>query len=268
MKLSKQINTITGLVTFAFLSVLSLTNTPLKAGLGSDPDCPDSGNADAMSSNCFQTPTVMEVPFYELGFCTSDPLSGFSFSRDNCEKAWDSSTPQTIDLAKFNYSGLTSGLTYKIPNRTYTHAYVIVGNTWGLKSEAYFNNKTYYSDENGSVTETAADFAKFDDTITSMSGTESPDNCYDYQNSTDYGPIKAVITDSSLNTASNTSTCNSAVRLVGSIDLDNDLTMSDSVKSYNLTWIIRKMGIFVQNGGTAPNKFYSGPFVPNFELTK
>ena len=75
-----------------------------------------------------------------------------------------------------------------------------------------------------------------------------------------------AITGSSLNTASNTSTCNSALRLVGSIDLDTDLVMSDSVKTYNLTWIIRKMGIFVQNGGTAPNEFFSGPFVPNFDL--
>ena len=266
MNFSKQIKLSSGLVILTFLSALNLTNNPLKAGLGSDPDCPDSGNVDAMSAHCFQTPTVMEVPFYELGFCTSDPLSGFSFSRDNCEKAWDSSTPQTIDLSKFNYSGLTSGLTYKIPNKTYTHAYVIVGNTWGLKSEAYFNNTTYYSDENGSATETAADFSKFNDTINSMSGTEAPDNCYDYENSTDYGPIKAVITDSSLNTASNASTCNSAVRLVGSIDLDNDLTMSDSVKSYNLTWIVRKMGIYVENGGGAPANFWSGPFVPNFEL--
>ena len=266
MNFSKQIKLSSGLLIFAFLSALNLTNHPLRAGLGSDPDCPDTGNADVMSSHCYQTPEVMEVPFYELGFCTSDPLSSFAFSRSNCEKAWDSSTPQTIDLAQFSYSGLTSGLTYKIPNKTYTHAYVIVGNTWGLKGKAYFNNKTYYSDANGSATETAANYSKFNDKITSMSGTESPDNCYDYENSTDYGPIKAVITDSSLNTASNTSTCNSAVRLVGSIDLDTDLVMSDSVKTYNLTWIIRKMGIFVQNGGTAPNEFFSGPFVPNFDL--
>ena len=147
------------------LSIFPLVIQPMKAGLGSDPDCPDEGSAaasSAMSEDCHGTPTVMEVPFYELGFCTSDPLVNYSFSRDNCSKAWSSSTAQTVDLASFNYTGLTSGLTYKVPNQTYTHAYVVVGTTWGIKGKAYFNGKTYYSDSSGNFTDNEANYSKYD----------------------------------------------------------------------------------------------------------
>mgnify|MGYP001392539707 CR=1 FL=1 len=263
-------------ISVAFLSLVALaiptlcfSVQPAKAGLDSKPDCPDSGNASTMTSDCYGTPTVMEIPFYELGFCTSDPLDGYSFSRANCSKAWSSTTPETIDLADFNYTGLSEELTYQIPNQTYSHAYVIVGNTWGLKGEAYFNSKTYYTDSSGDVTENLDNYSKFDNKITDMEGTESTGSCFDYAETTDYGPIKAVLTDSNLVTATGNSSCNSSVRMIGSIDLDTDLVMTDSIKTYNLTWIIRNMGLYVNwNFGTSPVGWWAGPFVPNFVLSE
>ena len=89
-------------------SFTPILNNPVKAGLGSVPDCPDEGSAaasGAMSEDCYLTPETMEVKFYELGFCTtSDPLSGANFSRTNCTKAWESSSGQTLDLASFTRS--------------------------------------------------------------------------------------------------------------------------------------------------------------------
>ena len=243
---------------------------PAKAALGSVPDCPNEGSdaaAGAMSEDCYQTPEVMEVKFYELGFCTtSDPLSGSNFSRTNCQKAWENTSGQTIDLADFSYEGLTSGLTYKIPNDTYEYAYVVVSNTWGLKGKAYFNDITYYTQADGNGGTNVDDYGKADLTITSMGGGSG---CWDFSESTDYGPVKAYITDSDLTTATNTSTCNSTTRLVGSIDLDTPVVMTADVKAYQLKWIIRKMGLFVDyDSGTAPSGFGGGPFVPDFTLSK
>ena len=257
------------------LPTFSLSAQPTKAGLGSDPDCPDEGSPAAsgeMSEDCHGTPAVMEIPFYEIGFCTSDPLVDYSFSRENCSKAWSSTAPQTVDIASFNYQGLTSGSTYKVPNQTYTHAYVILSNAWGIKGKAYFNSKTYYSTSDGSFTDNEASYGKYDNTTTYMNGTEFPstgDNCYDYANTTPYGSIKAVLTDVNLTSASDRSSCNSAQRLVGSIDLDTDLVMTDSVKNYKLTWVVRKMGLYVDwEGDAEPGSVTTGPFVPNFEFSK
>ena len=255
--------------TIAGVALSALLTSPdlAKAGLGSDPDCPARGNSSSMSSSCFETPEVMEIEFFELGFCTSNPLATDTFSNDNCEKAWARSSGQTIDLAASGYQTLSKGDTLRVIDNTYTHAYVVVGNTWGLKGKVYFNGKTYFTEAStGSVIEDESNYGKFDYTIKSMTGTEGGSDCWDYTNTTDYGPIKAVITNSSLTTATNSTTCNATSRLVGVIDLANDLTIGNSTKGYRLEWIITKMGLLAHEDGAAPSEFVAGPFVPNFTL--
>ena len=262
-----------GIAGLSLSTFLFPVNQSAKAALGSINDCPDEGSAaaaGAMSEDCYQTPEVMEITFYELGFCTtSDPLAGSDFSRTNCNKAWESTSGQTIDLADFSYKGLTSGLTYKVPNQTYEYAYVIVSNTWGLKGKAYFNGITYYTqaDENGGTNVDLYD--KADLYINNMTSDTGGSGCWDYSESTDYGPVKAYITDTNLTTATDSASCNNTTRLIGSIDLNTPLVMTSDVKTYQLKWIIRKMGLFVDyDSGTAPSGFGGGPFVPDFTLSK
>tara|TARA_Y100001968_G_scaffold74784_1_gene66195 strand:- start:282 stop:1079 length:798 start_codon:yes stop_codon:yes gene_type:complete len=251
-------------ITALGISFASLISSPHTAKAA---DCPASGNSGAMSADCYETPDVMEIKFYELGFCTTtDPLAGSNFSRTNCTKAWDSASGETADLADFNYKGLTSGLAYRIPNGTYEYAYVIFDNVWGLKGKVYFNDRTYYTNSSGGVATETADYAKFDLDVSSLAGGSG---CWDYSGSTDYGPVKAVLANTSLVTADSTGTCNSATRMAGSIDLNTPLTMTSDVKTYELTWIIRKMGLWADHdSGTSPARWGGGPFVPSFTLSK
>ena len=69
--------------------------------------------------------------------------------------------------------------------------------------------------------------------------------------------------------ATNTSTCNAATRMVGSIDLNTPLVVTDNIKAYQLTWIIKDMGLMsVDGGGGSPGGWGGGPFVPIFTLYK
>ena len=139
------------------LSILSLVKAnPIEAGT-----CPAEENTSAQTETCNTTPKVMEIKFYELGFCTGDPLSGADFSNSTCEKSWASTSGETADLASFSYLGLTSGLTYKVPSKQYNYAYVVFDPTWVLKGEVYFNGLTYYTDASGNVTETSGNYDKF-----------------------------------------------------------------------------------------------------------
>ena len=58
--------------------------------------------------------------------------------------------------------------------------------------------------------------------------------------------------------------------MVGSVDLNNPVVMTDDVKAYQLTWMIRNMGIEATDGAgsNAPVEWKGGPFVPNFTLFK
>ena len=243
------------------LSVLSLIDAnPVKAGA-----CPAEGNSNAQTETCNATPEVMEIKFYELGFCTGDPLSGADFDNSTCEKSWGSTSGETIDLANFVYTGLSEELTYKVPNKQYDYAYVVFDPTWGLKGKVYFNNTTYFTDASGDVTQTLSDYDKYQLKIDALSNT-----CQNYAANTDYGPVKARLANNSLVSATDNASCNAATRMVGSVDLNTPLVMSEDVKSYELTWIIRDMGIEATDGAgsDAPVQWKGGPFVPNFTLKK
>jgi len=243
------------------ISVLSLIDSnPVKAA-----PCPAEGNNSAQTETCNATPEVMEIKFYELGFCTGDPLSAADFDNSTCEKAWESTSGESADLANFSYLGLTSGLTFRVPNKQYDYAYVIFDPNWGLKGKVYFNGITYYTDANGAVTTTEANYSKFSLRLQDIGGT-----CATYSSNTDYGPVKARLTDNSFTTATTTALCNNSTRMVGSVDLNNPLIMTADVKAYQLTWIIRDMGIESTDGAgnAAPVAWKGGPFVPNFTLKK
>ena len=95
-------------------------------------------------------------------------------------------------------------------------------------------------------------------------------NCAQYAANTDYGPVKARLANNSLVSATDNTSCNASTRMIGSVDLTTPLVMDDDVKAYQLTWIIKDMGIEATDGGgcNSPVEWRPGPFVPNFTLEK
>ena len=251
------------------ISVLNVITTDT-AKASNYPACPTEGSSlasQAQTQTCTTTPTTMEIKFYELGFCTGDPLSGSDFDNSTCEKSWGSTSGETTDLATFSYKGLTSGLTYKVPSKQYDYAYVVFDPTWVLKGEVYFNGTTYYTDANGSVTETSGNYDKFQMKLRDI-GTGG--NCAQYAANTDYGAVKARLANNSLVSATDNTSCNASTRMIGSVDLTSPLVVTDDVKAYQLTWIIKDMGIEATDvaNSNSPYEWRPGPFVPNFTLDK
>ena len=252
----------------------SLIYTPEKAiaAWGGTPDCPADGNANAMTEDCYATPEIMEIKFYELGFCkTTDPLGGANFDRTNCEKVWESTSGQTADLADFSYKGLAGSGTYKISPGTYQYAYVIIDNVVGLKGKSDFNSETYFTTSDGNGSSTAADanmntYSIFDLDINSLGDGAG---CWDSPatNTVGYGTTKAYLTNENLVTAINNAECDSAKRFIGSIQLENTVNITSKTKTYGLTWDIRNLGLWVDHdAGIHPQGFGMGPFLPIFSF--
>ena len=264
----------TSAISATAISLGSLIYTPEKAiaAWGSIPTCPATGNTEAMSSDCLVTPEVMEIKFYELGFCkTSDPLAGANFDRTNCEKVWESDAGQTADLAAFSYKGLAGSGTYKISAGTYQYAYVIIDNVMGLKGKSDFNGETYFTAADGNGSSTALDsdmssYAKYDLDVAAFNGGSG---CWDSPATTTsgYGTTKAYLANSNLVTASSTSECNSATRFIGSIQLESPITIKTTTTTYGLTWSIEDKGLWVTKGSSIhPSSFGGGPFLPVFSI--
>lgn len=237
--------------------------------------CPDSDTATSLesyiSNGCFTTPETLKVTFFEIGFCTSDPLATGSFVSNSCSKSWDTNNSggYQTDLGKKVFEQFT-GNVYVVPNGTYTHAYAIMNNKWQYQGQYKIKNgSTYYTASNGSVTTDIANYATWEDDISNLVGEESPSTCFDYSMSTSNGTVSAILANSSLITATDTSTCNNATRVIGSVALNSAVQMTDKVKGYQLEWKITNTGLGIittNTGDIVPQSFRGGPFTPKFTL--
>ena len=155
-----------------FLKVLSLSSSIIVTGITADKVkaldvyvCPESGSANATEAyirnldssdtswgSCQTTPEKYELTMYEMGLCTSDPISGADGS-----KVWDKSTcvttmidssGVTVDLAPGSSSSKTVSLPSaetRPPSGTYTHAFILLSNVFGLRGSYILDGTRYYS---------------------------------------------------------------------------------------------------------------------------
>lgn len=253
------------------LSLISplFKNDPVQAALTA---CAPTNTVADLSSEadpCFLAPEMLKVTFYEIGFCTSDPLATGTFVDTTCQKSWENSSGFLTDIGKKSFETM-NGTTYKVNNGSYSHAYAIMNNNWTYKAQYKFQGgDTFYTASGGAATNIAGNYVEWEDDISDLLGEETTGLCYDYSASTSGGTVTALLTNTSLVTATDTTTCNNATRLVGSVALSSSVTMDESVKGYKLEWKITGMGIGInKNASDLPGGWRGGPFTPIFTLIK
>ena len=155
-----------------FLRVFSLSSSIIVSSLIADKAkalevyvCPESGSVNATEAyirnldssdtsfgNCQTTPEKFELTMYEMGLCTSDPISGVDGSKvwdkSNCVTTMIDSSGVTVDLAPGSSSSKTAILPSadtRPPSGRYTHAFILLSNVFGLKGSYTLDGTRYYS---------------------------------------------------------------------------------------------------------------------------
>ena len=98
------------------------------------------GNETAIG-DCFFAPDGYQVTIYEMGLCTSDPTApttSSAYETDTCSTVINSPSGQTINLAAGSELTLTD--VTRPTNGTYTHAYMVLGNSFGITVTKQFTN--------------------------------------------------------------------------------------------------------------------------------
>ena len=260
-------------ISVAGLSFATLIATPQKAHAYAGVPCAAEGSVaseGAMSADCDGTPEVMEVKFFELGLCTTDPLAGANFSRANCSKVWESTNGSIVDIpACMTTVGCDPGGTvFKPASATYSYAYVIVNTHWDIKGKVYYNDKTYYTTSvdkaESSVynystpTDNVGDYATYAHEMTAMGGGSG---CYDWSATIDSETLKAVLANDLLVTATNQTECTASTKLIGSPALATSITITDKTDNYQLSWDVTYKGLWVDHdSGNDPDGIGAGPF--------
>ena len=98
------------------------------------------GNENAIG-DCAFAPDGYQVTIYEMGLCTSEPTApttSSAYETDTCSTVINSQSGQTINLAAGSELTLTD--VTRPTNGTYTHAYMVLGNSFGITVTKQFTN--------------------------------------------------------------------------------------------------------------------------------
>ena len=220
---------------------------------------------------CAGTPDRFELNIYEMGLCTSNPITGSpkAFSKTNCVESMVTASGVTADLA---------GTTVDLPsassrpeNNTYTYAYIIIKNTFGLRGSLKISDGSggifkYCSQSDGSSSgaTTSCTPVNHTETLSTFANTFSPD----------FGPaampsgggeVSALLTDSSLIRANSESGVERLVAVFAT-NSGSPVVINDSVSGLEVELQVTDGGYgieFDSNSGEVID-FGSMPFKPIF----
>ncbi len=163
MSFKSLLKTFTKTISITGLGISSLVTftSPIKSENFNMKACPEPGSANAnltyiantLNGECLHTPDQYKLTIYEMGLCTSDPISTGVFNKEdnNCVQTMLSTSGTEVDLAPGNSASKTAGLpsaATRPANGSYSHAYILLSNAFKMKgSYQLADGTTYYSKE-------------------------------------------------------------------------------------------------------------------------
>ena len=287
--LLKNINSIAigfGLIGFTALTDVAKAEAPPKctAAIGAKVDGKYTKTATQIDnlgiSFCTDTPDRFEITIYELGLCTAQPIktgSPRTFSRDDCVVTMTSSG-STADLA--NSTVTLPSMNGRPASNTYTHAYIILTNTFGLKGSVTIKNGSgddlkYCPDTNGDSsggttaasgfctpqphTEILNDFG--DGSFSAYFPLDAEDGEMDGG-----GKVSALLTGDDVNLTTATQ-ASEAKRLIGVFETNsgNPVVINDQTNGLEMQLTVTDIGYGIGFSGGEPVDFGSQPFKPVFK---
>ena len=224
---------------------------------------------------CSDTPERFEITIHELGLCTAQPIqtgTPRTFSKNDCVVTM-TSTGVTADLAN-NVVSLPE-MDGRPASNTYTHAYIIITNTFGLRGSVSIQNGSgdevkYCSGTNGDSTSGTTAASGF---CTAQDHTETLDDFGDGSFSAFFpeatmdggGKISALLTaaDANLTTATN---AGEVKRLIGVFETNSGtpVVINNSTNGLEKQLTVTDIGYGIEFVNGEPFNFGSMPFKPIF----
>ena len=287
------------LFTFSLLGSFFVLDKPLKAD---SPVCPDPSTTsitsiyDDTDSNsffaltegegfCRSTPEQYGVTVFKMGFCKKNPgnptgssiLEGSLPDYSSCTWAYENSSGEIADFSAGGSVDLSEGTSSVPAAGTYPHAVMIISKDFRIKGKyGPVAGQTFYT--TGTFGDSTTDISSWGTTTAPLKSFSGPTECTATTEGEAVvgGTISGYLLDSTgtmLVSDPDTYTgtgCTGMEKLLGVMNMSNDLTISDSTNGLKMTFVVSNNGMSVMtNSGDVfpPTELImdSGPFSVTFE---
>ena len=288
------------LFTFSLLGSFFVLDKPVKAN---SPVCPDPEEvtissvynlSDENDPNsfygltggfCRSTPEQYGVTVFKMGFCTKNPgnptgssiLEGSKPDYSSCTWAYENSSGEIADFSAGGSVDLSEAYSSTPAAGTYPHAVMLISHEFRIKGKfGPVAGKTFYTTD--TFMDSADDISSWDITTAPLTSFSGPTECSATTEGEVVvgGTISAYLLDSTgtmLVSDSTTNTgapCTGMEKLLGVMNMSNDLTISDTTNGLKMTFVVTDNGMSVMtNSGDVfpPTELImsSGPFSVTFE---
>ena len=253
-----------------------LTLAPANVEAQNYPACPESGTTteavlqSTYLDGCRSTPDQYTVTFYEVAMCKGDPIAGGSFDSTTCVKVFSETGGKSVDLAGGNSIELDE--IPETPIGTYTHFYVILGNTFLIRGSYEIDTGTWYTDGQdpdlapfGRNAKNTPSAVAFQDFLSTFGANDEPCQSEVNGEEVEGGTLSALLVDTTLNR-----TCDGAAKIIASFKPNSSITIEEG-NELNVAFTVTNNGMFVvpSNPGTPGIQgFGGGPFNPYIRVIK
>tara|TARA_B110000483_G_C18013980_1_gene472294 strand:+ start:18 stop:863 length:846 start_codon:yes stop_codon:yes gene_type:complete len=275
-------NFIRSLVTVGFLAMFSLAQAQVGNVTGDlGTTCQSTGTIMTASGACTFTPTAYKISIFEMGLCTANPFgaaqTGTTFDRTSCVTTYADAAPVTVDVAA-SLGGAPISLTgTSTPpaENTYTHAYMMMGDTFTVSGSFVNGANTFVSRADGSATTGIGNIQEAANNLTNFGdGTNCDSGFLNVPVSS--GTMSAFITNAALvrsvrtgGAAGNPSVCANSGRLTGVMTLTTPVVVTSDTLQVVFNFDLTNQGVqFFDDAGndSVPDAFGSGPFSGSFTV--
>ena len=242
-------------------------------------------DSESGSGFCRGTPTEYGVTVFKMGFCKKNPgnptgstiLEGLKPDYSSCTWAFENTDGEPADFGAGGSVDLSEVASSEPAAGVYPHAVMLISKDFRIKGKyGPIGGKTFYTTE--TFEESTTDITKWKTVKAPLNSFSGPTECTatTEKNVVVGGTISAYLLDTSGtmlvsdSTEGTGSPCTGQEYLLGVMNMSSDLTISETTKGLEMTFLVTNNGMSVMaknNPGSPPTELImdSGPFSVTFE---
>lgn len=230
---------------------------------------------------CRFTPQLYKARVYEMGLCTTNPMSGASLDRTTCTTVFTASDQTNGSLHDFALGDAELvGTSTRPANGTYTFPYIILKHQFTIKAEFERGGTTYYVKANSGACDTVSTTAPAQECTDSLTQFNQSGDCDGEYLGARFagGTLNGYLMRASdldkrdgVSDDDGSGGCDAVDRLVGVMELDAPVVITPSTISFKFTFNVTGYGAQMFTGAARPNDNPnggggSGPFSGFFTI--